>query len=89
MLHPLQCNKCTKTKKHGPNERTDQNSRKEISDEEIANLSGAELKTLVISMLTEVIEYGCKIKKEVKTIQSEIKKNMQGTNSEGKKIRTQ
>ena len=38
---------------------------KELSDEEIANLSDAELKTLVIRMLTE-IEYGHKIKEEVK-----------------------
>ena len=40
--------------------------------------------TLVIRMVTEVIGYGCKIKEEVKAIQSEIKKNIQGTNSEGK-----
>ena len=35
---------------------------KELSDEEIANLSEAEFKTLVIRMLTEMIEYGHKIK---------------------------
>ena len=40
-------------------------------------------------MLTEMIEYGCKIKEEVKTIQSEIKQNIQGTNSEGKETKTQ
>ena len=34
-------------------------------------------------------EYGCKIKEEVKAIQSEIKGNVQGINSEGKKTRTQ
>ena len=34
---------------------------KELSDEEIANLSGAEFKTLVIRMLTEIGEYGCKM----------------------------
>ena len=33
----------------------------ELSDEERANLSDAELKTLVIRMITET-EYGCKIK---------------------------
>ena len=27
-LRPLQCNRCSETKKYGPNERTDQNSRK-------------------------------------------------------------
>ena len=61
----------------------------ELSEEEIANLWDTAFKTLVISMLTEVIEYGCKIKKEVKTIQSEIKKNMQGTNSDEKETRNQ
>ena len=47
---------------------------KELSDEEIANLSYAEFKTVVICMLREMIEYGCKIKEEVKVMQSEIKK---------------
>ena len=36
-----------------------------------------------------MIQYGHKIKEEVKAIQSEIKKNTQGTNSEGKKTGTQ
>ena len=35
---------------------------KELSEEEIDNLSDAEFKTLVIGMLTEKIEYRCKIK---------------------------
>ena len=56
---------------------------KQLSNKEIANLSHADFKTLVIRMLTEVIESGHKIKEEVKAIQSEIKKNIQGTNSEG------
>ena len=30
----------------------------ELSDEEIPNLSDAEFKTLVIRMLTEMVEYG-------------------------------
>ena len=55
----------------------------------IANLSDAEFKTLVIRMLTEMTEHGHKIKEEVKAIQSEIKKNIQGTNSEGKETGTQ
>ena len=59
---------------------------KEISEMEIANLSDAELKTLVIRMLRE-IEYGHKIKG--KAIQSEIKKNTQGTKGEGKESRIQ
>ena len=40
-------------------------------------------------MFTEMIEYGHKIKEEMKDIQSEIKGNIQGTNSEGKETRTQ
>ena len=51
---------------------------KVLSDEQIANLLDAEFKTLVIRLLTEMIECGCKIKEEVKAIQSEIKKNIQG-----------
>ena len=46
-------------------------------------------KTLVIRMLTEMIEYGCKIEEKVKAMQSEIKKNIQGTNSEGNETGTQ
>ena len=46
---------------------------KELSDTEIANLSEAEFKILVIRMLTEMTEYGNKIKEEGKAIQSEIK----------------
>ena len=34
----------------------------QLSDEEIASLSDAQFKTLVIRMLTEMIEYGRKIK---------------------------
>ena len=36
-----------------------------------------------------MIEYGHKIKEERKAIQSEIKENIQGTDSEGKETRTQ
>ena len=60
-----------------------------LSDEEIANLSDAEFKTLVIRMLTEMIEYGRKIKEDMKAMQSEIKKNIQETNNEGKETGTQ
>ena len=38
----------------------------QLSDEEIANLSDAEFKTLVIRMLTEMVEYSCKIEEEVR-----------------------
>ena len=50
----------------------------ELSDEEIANLTDAEFKTLVIMLLTEMIQYGHK-----------IKENIQGTSSEGKGTGTQ
>ena len=61
----------------------------QLSDEEIASLSDAEFKTLVIKMLIGMIEYGCKIKEETKAIQSEIKEGIQGTKSEGKETGTQ
>ena len=61
----------------------------ELSDEEIANLSDAEFKTLVIRMLTETIELSHKMKEQMKATQSEIKQNIQGTNSEGKETGTQ
>ena len=40
-------------------------------------------------MLTELVEYGCKIEEKVKTMKSEIKKNIQRTNGEGKETGTQ
>ena len=43
---------------------------KELSDKEIYNLSDAEVKTLIIRMLTELIELGCKMKEEMKATQS-------------------
>ena len=56
----------------------------QLCNEEIANLSDAEFKTLVIRMLTEMTEYSHKIKEEVKATQSEIKENIQGTKNEVK-----
>ena len=49
---------------------------KELSNKEIANLSEAEFKTLVIRMFTEMIEYSSKIMEEMKAIQSEIFENI-------------
>ena len=40
-------------------------------------------------MLTEMDEYGCKIEEVVKAMKSEIKENVQGTNSDGKETGTQ
>ena len=62
---------------------------KELSNEELANLSDGEFKTLVIKMLTELVEHGRKMKEEMKATQNEIKQNIQGTTIEGKETRTQ
>ena len=40
-------------------------------------------------MLTKMVDYGHKIEEKVKAMQSEIKKNVQGTNSEGKETGSQ
>ena len=61
----------------------------ELSDEEIVSLSDGEFKILVIKMLTELIELGWKMKEQMKDTQSEIKQNIQGTNSDKKETRTQ
>ena len=61
---------------------------KELSNEEIANLSDTEFKTLAIRMVTEMTEYGHKIK-EMKAMRSEIKQNTHVTNREGKETGTQ
>ena len=62
---------------------------KDLSDKEIANLSDGEFKALVIKMLTELIKCGHKMKEQMKDTQSEIKENIQGTNSDRKETRTQ
>ena len=59
----------------------------QLSDEEIANLSDAQFKTLVIRMLTELVEYGRKIEEKVKAMKSKIEENVQGTNNDGKETR--
>ena len=61
----------------------------QLSNEKIDNLSDAEIKTLVIRMLTDMVEYHHKIEEEVKAMKSETKENVQGTNSEGKETGTQ
>ena len=48
-----------------------------------------QFKTLIIRILTEMIAYGYKTEEEMMAMQSEIKKYLQGTNSDGKEIRTQ
>ena len=61
----------------------------QLIDGEIANLSDAEFRTLVVRMLKDLIEYGKNIREEMKALLREIKKNPQETNSEGKKARIQ
>ena len=61
----------------------------QLSDAELANLSDAQFKTLVIRMLTELVEYGLKIEEKIKAMLRETKENVQGTNSDGKETRTQ
>ena len=61
----------------------------QLSNEEIANLSDAQFKTLVIWMLTETVEYDPKTEEKVQTMQSEIKENVQGTNSDRRETGTQ
>ena len=61
----------------------------QLSNEETANLPDAQFKTLIIRMLTELVEYGHKTEEKVRAMKNEIKENAQGTNSEGKETRTQ
>ena len=61
----------------------------QLSDKEIANLSNAQFKTLVIRMLTELVEYGHKTEEKVKAMKSGIKWNLQGTNSDRKETGTE
>ena len=57
----------------------------QLSSEEIANLSDAQ----VIRKLTELVEFGHKLDEKMKAMLSEIKENVQGTNSDRKETRTQ
>ena len=60
-----------------------------LSNEEIANLSDAQFKTLVIRKLTELVEFGYKLDEKMKAMLRETKENVQGTNSNGKETGTQ
>ena len=76
-LHPLLHNRHAKTKKNGPNEQTDQRSRKnKLSNEEIANLSDAQFKTLVIRKPTQLVEFGHKLDEKMKAMLRETKENV-------------
>ena len=61
----------------------------QLSNKEIANLSDEQFKTLVIRMLTELVEFDCKLDEKMKDMLSEIKENVQVTNSDVKETGTQ
>ena len=61
----------------------------QLSNEEIANLSDAQFKTLVIRKLTQLVEFGCKLDEKMKAMLRETKENVQGTNSDAKETGTQ
>ena len=61
----------------------------QLSKEKIANLSDAQLKTLVIRKLTELVEFGRKLDEKMNAMLRETKENVQGTNSDGKETGSQ
>ena len=61
----------------------------QLSSEQIANLSDAQFKTLVIRMLTELVEFGHKSDEKLKAMLRETKENVQGANRDGKETGTQ
>ena len=61
----------------------------QLSEEEIANLSDAQFKTLVIRKLTELVEFGRKLDEKMKAMLRKTKENVQGTNSDAKETGTQ
>ena len=54
----------------------------QLSNKEITNLSDAQ----VIRKLTELVEFGHKLDEKMKAMLSEIKKNVQATNSDGREM---
>ena len=60
----------------------------QLNEEEIANLSDAQFKALVINILTELVESARKVDEKVKPMLRETKENVQGTNSDGKETGT-
>ena len=61
----------------------------QLSSEQIANLSDAQFKTLVIKTLTELVEFFRKLDEKMKAMPRETKENVQGTNSDEKETGTQ
>ena len=61
----------------------------QLSEEEIANLSDAQFKTLVIKTLTKLVESVRKLDEKMKPMVRETKENVQGTNRDAKETGTQ
>ena len=61
----------------------------QLNEGEMANLSDAQFKTLVIKMLTELVEFVRKLDEKMKAMLRETKENVQGTNSDSKETGTQ
>ena len=61
----------------------------QLSSEQIANLSDAQFKTLVIKTLTELVEFVQKVDEKMKPMLRETKENVQGTNSDAKETGAQ
>ena len=61
----------------------------QLSDEEVASLSDAQFKTLVIRKPTDLVEFGHKLDEKMKAMLRETKENVQGTNSDRKETGTQ
>ena len=61
----------------------------QLSNEEIDNLSDAQFKTLIIRMLTELLECGHKLDEKMKAMLRETKENAQGTKNDRKETGTQ
>ena len=76
-------------KKNGPNERTDQSSRKSTTKQRRDSQPiRCTVQTLVIRMLTELVEFGRKLDEKMKAMLRETKENVQGTNNKGKETGT-
>ena len=58
----------------------------QLSSEQVAKLLDAQFKTLVSKKLTELVEFGRKLDEKMKAMLRETKENVQGTNSDAKKL---
>ena len=61
----------------------------QLSNKQIANISDAQFKTLVIRKLTELVEFGRKLGEKMKAMLRDIEENVQGTTSDAKETGTQ